>query len=366
MHHRSRGGSTVPHPFRPFAAVRSLLIAAVLCLVSAIDASSTTSTRPATAPSAASRSLLDGLEFFILDAPHSPLEFNVAWMGLSKVRGTFDDCLGTIVLDGGDFTRSTVSILIHTSSLHTGNAQRDQDLRGPDWFDVKKFPTAMFHSTSITKEASGYRMHGTLTLRGITKELDFPFTYSGRLVRANHEVRIGCEGNLTLSRQDFGLIGPARLNVMTEMGKAMISDAVELPISIEGWRQTARDTFADAAVDSLARRIAGKGFDPVAREYRSQRAQTPDSLMAVNEATLNSLGFGLLEQGKPTTALQAFELEAEAYPHTGFAFVGLAQTYATLGDRERAASNAEQALAINPQSMRAAELLRHLRPITSQ
>jgi polyisoprenoid-binding protein YceI len=344
-------------------AIWPTLILALLCAmpnsISAADrATKSTTSTTAAAPT---RSLLDGLEIYLLDAPHSPIGFEVAWMGLSKVRGTFDDCIGTIVLDANDFTRSTVSIIVRTPSLHTGFAQRDQDLRGADWFDVKKFPIAEFRSTSITKDGDGYRMHGTLTLHGITKEIDFPFTYSGRLVQASHEVRIGCEGECTLHRRDFGLEGPARFNVLTEMGKAMIGDDVRLPLAIEGWRPGARDSMPDAATDSLARHIAAKGFATFADEYRSMRARTPDSLMTVDEGTLNTLGYGLLEQGRAESALQVFQLEAEAYPKTAFALVGQTQTYATMGNRERAIESGEKALAINPHALRASEILRHIR-----
>lgn len=307
-------------------------------------------------------SLLAGLEIFQLDGPHSPITFSVTWMGLSKVRGSFDDCIGTIVFDAADITRSSISLLARTPSLHTGNALRDKDLKGSDWFDVQKYPTALFRSTSIVKEGDDYRMRGSLTIHGVTREVEFPFSFAGRLVQASHEVRVGFEGKLGLNRKDFGLTGPARFNAVTELGKAMISDEVELPLALEGWRAGAPDTINDRSVDSLAHRLSAAGFATVAKEYRAVKARTPDSLMVVNEAVLNTLGYALLERDQLENALGIFQLEAESYPTSAFALTGLTQAYATLGDGPHAIESGHKALAINPNALRAVEVLRRVEP----
>ena len=327
---------------------------------------------PRTAPAAArhvperahapARSLLQGLELYQLDSPHSPIGFSVAWMGLSKVRGSFDDCAGTIVLDTTDLTRSSVSIVARTASLHTGNAQRDKDLKGPDWFDVATYPTALFRSTSIARDGDRLRMRGTLTIHGVTHEVEVPVAFLGRLARATHEVRVGFEGDLVLHRRDYGIVGPARFNALTEMGKAMISDDVDLPLAIEGWRAGARDTLPDPVADSLARRMTLAGFATVARECREARAHTPDSLVAVNEAVLNGLGYALLDRGQPEGAVNVFQLEAEFYPRSEFPLTGLSQAYATLGDSAHAVECGARAVAMNPNALRAREVLRRVQP----
>jgi len=348
-------------------AIPAFVAATLLIGSSLIPPFSTAAARHAAKPfhsptSAATHSMLEGLEIFQLDSPHSPIEFIVSWMGLSRVRGNFDDCIGTIVFDSTDITRSSVSILARTPSLHTGNALRDKDLKGPDWFEVEKFPTALFRSKSIVKEGDDYRMRGALTIHGVTREVDCPFTFAGRLVRANHEVRVGFEGQFVVRRQDFGLVGPERFNIVTELGKAMISDEVVLSFAIEGWRAGARDTLFDHAADSLARRASVAGFATVAKEYHQVRARTPDSLMVVDEGVLNSLGFAYLERDQPKNAVNAFQLEAEAFPKSAFPLTGLTQAYATLGDSARAIESGTKALALNPTALRAMEILRRIRP----
>jgi polyisoprenoid-binding protein YceI len=349
------------HAF-PALAAATLVIGASLASPFSAAAARRVAGQSRSATAAAPRSLLEGLEIFQLDGPHSPIGFSVSWMGLSKVRGGFDECIGTIVLDTVDITRSSVSILARTPSLHTGSALRDKDLKGADWFDVEKFPTALFRSRSIVRDGDGYRMRGSLTIHGVTREVEFPFSMTGRLVQPSHEVRVGFEGRLAVRRQEFGLIGPARFNVLTEMGKAMIGDEVELPLAIEGWRAGPRDTLFDHAADSLARRVGTAGFASVAKEYRELKARTPDSLMVVDEAVLNNLGYAYLERNQPVNALSAFQLEVESAPRSAFAFTGLTQAYAALGDSVHAIESGTKALAMNPNALRTVEILRRIRP----
>jgi tetratricopeptide (TPR) repeat protein len=162
-------------------------------------------------------------------------------------------------------------------------------------------------------------------------------------------------------RQEYGLGGPARFNALTEMGKAMIGDEVDLPLAIEGWRAGARDTLFDHVADSLARRVSLAGFAAVARQYRDLKAHTPDSLMVVDEGVLNTLGYAYLERAQPENALNAFQLEAESYPHSEFPLTGLTQAYASMGDSTRAIASATRALAVNPNALRALEILSRIR-----
>src|SRR5262245_22695487 len=84
-----------------------------------------------------------------LDAAHSGINFSVRHMVFSKVRGRFAAYTGTLAIDEGDITRSTVDVSIDASSIDTGTEQRDAHLRSPDFFDVEKFPQLRFRSTQI-------------------------------------------------------------------------------------------------------------------------------------------------------------------------------------------------------------------------
>jgi polyisoprenoid-binding protein YceI len=332
---------------------RSLLLAACALTLLATPAAAARAPKPAPA-----KSLLEGVQLFQVGSAHSSIEFSVAWMGISRVRGAFGDFSGTLALDRNDLTRSSASIVIRTRSLTTFNERRDRDLKGPDWFDVEKFPNAVFSSREVVKQGEGYVLRGPLTLHGVTKEIEIPFAYNGALRDQGGDERVGFEGRLTVNRKDYGIVGQARFNAIMEIGKAMVGDQIELPLAIEGIRTTPKDTLSDRAADSLWRAIQTRGVAMVAKQYRELRATTPDSLMPVNEFRLSAVGNQLVESGKPADALEVFRVQAEAYPQSASGPAGMAYACAALGDRENAAGYAERAVALNPGATRALEILR--------
>ncbi len=334
---------------------RSLLGATCALMLFAAPAPSTAAKAPKPAPA---KSLLEGLQLFQVGSAHSSIEFSVSWMGISKVRGAFSDFSGTLALDRNDLTRASATLVIRTKSLTTFNERRDRDLKSVDWFDVEKFPTAVFSSREVVKQGEGYLLRGPLTLRGVTKEIEIPFALNGFVRDQGGDERVGFEGRYTLNRKDYGIVGQARYNALMEIGKAMVGDQIELPLAIEGIRSTPKDTLQDRAADSLWRAITARGVVAVAKQYRELRATTPDSLMPVNEPRLNAVAVQLVERGKPGDALEMFRLQAEAYPLSASGLVGMAYAAATLGDRENAVAHAEKAVALNPGATRALEILR--------
>lgn len=316
-------------------------------------------TKPA--KSAPPPSLLEGLEVFQIDAPHSAIDFVVPWMGMSKVHGAFRDFLGTILYDGKDLTHSSVTVIIPTANLSTNFERRDKDLRGADFFDVEKFPVATFTSREIVRSPDGYVMRGDFTLHGITKPVEIPFVNNGRIKDSGGDDRIGFDGHLTIRRKDYGITGPPRFNVVLAKG-IIIGEDVDIPISIEGWKANVRDTLQDHTADSLFRAINAGGLAMAIRNYRAERARTPDSLMAVDEGVLNTVGYQLVYRARPADAVEVFRLETESYPKSAFAQVGLGQAYATAGDREHAVASCEDAIRLNPRAVRAMEILRRLKP----
>jgi polyisoprenoid-binding protein YceI len=338
----------------------ALLLALAPLTLSAKPAARGVATKNRGAAKPAPRSLLD-VRLFQLDSAHSSIEFAVPWMGLTKVKGTFTDIRGSIGFDADDLTRSSITLSIQTPSITTWNAQRDNDLKGKSFFDVATYPTATFASRAIERAGEGYVMHGALTIRGITRDVDVPFTYLGEVVDsggAGH--RLGFEGHFTIERKDYGVVGRDEFNRLTQLGQRLIGDKVDLLLSLQGWMFTPDKLMGSG--DSLYHEIVNRGMAAVASDYRRQRAVTPDSLMAVNENVMNAMGYHLLRKERPQDALAMFQLELETYVDSPFAHVGLGQTWATLGERELAIASCEKALALNPGATRASEILRRLKP----
>lgn len=121
-----------------------------------------TTTHPAvaaTTTSTAARTLA-------IDRSHSEIAFQVRHL-LSKVRGRFTDFSGTIEFNESNPQNSRVEVMIQARSIDTAEGDRDTHLRSADFFDVDKYPSLTFSSTSVTPRGGNvYDVEGDLTIHG--------------------------------------------------------------------------------------------------------------------------------------------------------------------------------------------------------
>jgi polyisoprenoid-binding protein YceI len=165
-----------------------------------------------------------------IDAAHSGVAFAVRHLVVAKVRGCFRRYDGRLVIDDGDLTRSSVKVSIETASVDTGNAQRDTNLRSPNFFDAEKFPTMTFQSRQVERDGDGaYRVVGDLTIRGITKETTLWATLGGFIKDLRGQMRAGFTASFSISRSEFGMVW----NQVLEAGGVAIGDRVDIDIEIE-------------------------------------------------------------------------------------------------------------------------------------
>jgi polyisoprenoid-binding protein YceI len=108
-------------------------------------------------------------EQYALDAAHSELSFQVRHFA-SSVTGKFTDFSGTVIFNRAQPERSSVEATIQVQTVDTGIKDRDQHLLSSEFFDVQKFPTITFRSTSVerTSERTA-EVHGNLTMHGATR-----------------------------------------------------------------------------------------------------------------------------------------------------------------------------------------------------
>jgi polyisoprenoid-binding protein YceI len=157
-----------------------------------------------------------------IDPVHSNVGFAVRHMAVSTVHGRFTDFNGSILFDDKDASNSSVDVTIKSTSVNTDNGNRDNDLRSPNFLDVAKFPEITFKSKSVEKKGDGYVAHGTLTIHGVPKDVDLPFTLSGPVATQRGKV-LGAESGLTINRQDYGVAG----------GKLVVGDDLKIELSVE-------------------------------------------------------------------------------------------------------------------------------------
>jgi polyisoprenoid-binding protein YceI len=144
---------------------------------------------------------------FKVDHNHSTIGLEVPIMGgLSKAPGKFTDFDVAVVYDPDDITKSSVNAMIHVASVDTGIAGRDEDLRSDNFVNVAKFPTITFVSHSIEQKEGKIVAHGTLTMKGLAKEIDLPISLAGEFPIPNSDKKIiGFHASMKLNRCDYGI-----------------------------------------------------------------------------------------------------------------------------------------------------------------
>jgi polyisoprenoid-binding protein YceI len=141
-----------------------------------------------------------------IDAVHSSVLFKVRHLNVTDFYGRFDDVAGTVTLDPANSADSSITLEIKTDSIDTHNGKRDQDLKGPDYFNVKQFPTIAFKSTKVeTAGGDAFKVTGNLTFRGVTKPLSIELTKTGEGPGMKGEYRAGGATQFTIKRSDFGM-----------------------------------------------------------------------------------------------------------------------------------------------------------------
>ena len=173
---------------------------------------------------------------FRIDPYHSTVGFTVpVFGGLSEVRGEFAAVDGRVLYDPAAPERSSVRVTIDAASVDTGNDGRDEHLRSADFFDVERFPTIAFESERIARDGDGFRVRGPLTIRGVTRTVDFRLRrrHAEPIVEAFGLPSIAFEGNLELDRKVFGVVGNARWNSpIVATGELAMSDTVGIQLRI--------------------------------------------------------------------------------------------------------------------------------------
>ncbi|MGC4021526.1 MAG: YceI family protein [Cyclobacteriaceae bacterium] len=102
--------------------------------------------------------------------------------------GEFTGLKGSIKFDEKNLASSKFDVTIDAASINTGNGMKNTHAKSANWFDVEKYPTIAFTSSSISKTATGFEAKGTLDMHGVKKEIVLPFTFTNNTFAANFEV----------------------------------------------------------------------------------------------------------------------------------------------------------------------------------
>jgi polyisoprenoid-binding protein YceI len=199
---------------------------------------------------------------YTVDPIHSNVGFVARHLVATKVRGSFTEFEGTIVI-GETPESSSVRAAAKASSIKTNQDQRDEHLRSSDFFEVEKYPTMTYRSTGVRADGDDFVVDGDLTLKGVTKQVPLtlelngfgPDPYGGHfdlvtdltIKGATKEVvfdleflgtgpgmapnstLVGFEATASIDRRDFGV----NFNGAIENGSFVLGNKIDLEIEVQ-------------------------------------------------------------------------------------------------------------------------------------
>jgi polyisoprenoid-binding protein YceI len=161
-----------------------------------------------------------------IDKNHSQVNFAIKHMGVSTVRGSISGITGTIVWDEKDPSKSSVEATMDTTTVDTNNAARDTDLKSDKFFNVAKYPTMTFKSTSVKRVDGKLQVVGDLTLAGVTKSVTLD-------VDGPTAPQKGMGGKMVIGLSATGLVKRSDFTFAPKMPAMVIGDEVQFTIDSE-------------------------------------------------------------------------------------------------------------------------------------
>jgi len=161
---------------------------------------------------------------YAVEPTHTQVLFAYDHMGFSDNMGLISMPTGTLTLDPKDPAAAKVSIDVPVANLRTGIPKLDEHLMTADFFDLQKFPSAKFESTSVKVDGTSADITGNLTIKGITKPvtLDAKFYGAGKgPAQMGGKDNVGFVATAQIKRSEFGM----------GMAVPMVGDEIELKIT---------------------------------------------------------------------------------------------------------------------------------------
>jgi polyisoprenoid-binding protein YceI len=166
-----------------------------------------------------------------IDPEHFSVAFRAMHIGYASVIGLVGRGEGGFVFDEATRSLSDLRVTVDPASLTTLHEARDGHIHGPDFLDVERFPTITYVMTRAepTGERTG-RVHGDLTVRGITRPVTLEVTWNkSGTYPYNESYAIGISARATVRRSEFGM------TYAVENG--WVGDVVPIEIELEAIRE---------------------------------------------------------------------------------------------------------------------------------
>ncbi|MGD8779758.1 MAG: YceI family protein [Ignavibacteria bacterium] len=164
------------------------------------------------------------------DKSHSTIGFSVTHMVITDVEGKFADYSGIVITNGDNFESAKINFTAKVGSIDTENTDRDNHLKGADFFNAEKYPELTFVGKSMKKVSDNkYKLTGDMTIKGVTKEIKLGVQFNGTVKGPWGNTRAGFKISGELNRFDFGL----EWSELLETGGLVVGKEVTLDINVE-------------------------------------------------------------------------------------------------------------------------------------
>lgn len=117
----------------------------------------------------------------------------------TEAEGIMKGLKGTIKFDESDLASSSMNVSVDVNTINTGNGMKNKHAKDKEWLDAATYPTIKFVSSSFSKTAKGYDVQGNLTLKGVTKKITIPFTFTKAGTGGTFK------GGFSVARKDYNI-----------------------------------------------------------------------------------------------------------------------------------------------------------------
>ena len=139
------------------------------------------------------------VQTWVADTQKAKVQF-IAKGPFGKVNGHFSGFKSEIIFDENNLSSSSIRASVDVKTIETGIGLRNKDLsEKEEWFDAPKFPEITIRSEKIEKLSSGYKLTGTITMKGVTKPVLIAFSFTKTATGGDFT------GQFTINRADFGV-----------------------------------------------------------------------------------------------------------------------------------------------------------------
>ncbi len=165
-----------------------------------------------------------------IDPTHSEIQFKVKHLMISTLTGKFNSFDSQVETIGEDFTMAKIKFTAAINSISTNNEQRDAHLLASDFFDAENHPLIIFEGSKMEKISDeNFTIHGTITMRGVSKNIELNAEFGGIAQDNWGNTRAGFSVTGKLNRKDFGV----SFSMLTETGGIALGEEVKILANVQ-------------------------------------------------------------------------------------------------------------------------------------